>query len=103
MKKGQIDRSKKSSKFPSINWCEWMSGTSKKINPFVKLILDTMKAAAPNFFVKCSFTGITKAENVTVLRPIKILMPVGSFRIILNVTDENNAFLWGYVLDIEFT
>jgi hypothetical protein len=96
MKDGKIQGS---FKIQPIDWCAYMSGTSKKINPFIKMIIDSIKAASPDYFHTCPYFGAHSMMNVTALKPFVTLSPSGAYRLIVKITEK--ILLWGLVLDYE--
>jgi hypothetical protein len=78
-----------------------MSGKPGKVNPFLKLILDSMKIASPSSFHPCPYIGVESINKLTVPRSFVTLMPAGAFKVNVKVTD-GTEFLYGSTYEYEF-
>jgi hypothetical protein len=71
-----------------------VSGKSK-LNPFVKLAIDSGKATAPDFFKDCPWSG---AKDATFSNNFLAFFPTGQFRIKVTSNDGSKDLL-KFVLD----
>jgi hypothetical protein len=62
-----------------FDWCVMVSGKSK-LNPFVKISLNSFKASAPDFFKPCPWSGVVEVKNTTFQRQFVTFFPDGHFR-----------------------
>jgi hypothetical protein len=85
------------------DWCALMSRTAKKISPFMKLAIDSVRKISPEYFHPCPHYGVMTLQNITALRQLVIFLPNGLYRIDNTITDKNNNLIWEYIFDFELS
>lgn len=82
-------------KSPPVDWCSLVGGGSStaKVNSFVKMFIDTIKIAVPQFIHKCPYTGFYGAKNISLMRHFITFCPNGSFKLKSSMSDGANEVM----------
>jgi hypothetical protein len=64
-----------------------MSGKPGKVNPFLKMIIESIKTASPSSFHPCPYFGVESISNMTAPRSFITFSPVVKYKIKSKVTD----------------
>lgn len=87
-------------KSPSIDWCKVVEGKSRAMN-FQKLLLKSIQTSAPALIHPCPYEGKYSVLNISSPKDVVEIIPVGSFKLHIRVSDKIDKNFANFNLSFE--
>lgn len=77
-------------KSPAVDWCKFNKGDIQLVS-FQKVFINAFRKTAPMLFHQCPFEGRHVFKNVTANKSVVNMIPLGSYKIVINGIDKDNC------------